>query len=274
MVSVFNYTDFRVFLAEWIAKQRLRSRIFSLRGFSRRAGFGSHASLHLILNGKRNLPAKGVPSLAKALGLKPKEARFFSDLVAFTQSASLHERHHYYERLIRHAKFRRAHEPGRHQLEYFSRWYYVAIREMVSLPDFREEPQWIVERLKGAISEKEAAAAIKTLLKLNLCSRDADGRLEPSCRSIATSDEVASMAVAAYHEGMTGRAAKALKEDPLKELHFSALTVPISGKTFEKVKERLNEFRRELRAILEDDDHPEEIGQINLQLVKLTRRVA
>lgn len=274
LLSIFHYTDFRAFLADWIADRRQSQRGFSLRLFSRRAGFGSHASLHMILTGKRNLSAKALPRLAETMDLDTREARFFADLVAFSQAVSHHERQHHYKRMVRHAKFRTAHEPERHQLEYFSRWYYVAIREMLSLPDFQESGEWISKRLKGAIRPEEATWALKVLRRLKLIGRDARGKLRPLDQSIATSDDVASLAVAQFHGDMTHQAAKALKDDPLRELHLSALTMPLSRKNFEKVRQRLNAFRRELRSLLEDEKHPEEICQINLQLIKLTRRVA
>ncbi len=274
MVSVFHSTDYRQFLSDWIAEHRQSSKAFSLRGFSRKAGFASHSSLHLVLIGKRDLTEASVPKLAKAMRLTAKEQRFFADLVAFTQAATHHERHHYYQRLLRHARFRDAHEPEGHQLEYFSRWHYVAIREMIGLPDFREDATWISRRLKGAVTPAEVTEAIEVLLRLKLCIRDAGRKLQPANRSIATSDEVASLAVAQYHEAMIERTAEALKNDSLEQLHLSALTVPLSAKGFERVKQRLNEFRRELRALLEDEKDAEEICQINLQLIGLTRRLA
>lgn len=274
MVSVFHFSDFRKFLSTWIAEQRQTVTTFSLRGFSKRAGFASHASLHLVINGKRELTDGMIQKVARALKLSAIEARFFADLVKFTQAETTLERQHHYQRMVQHAKFRAAHQPERNQLEYFSQWYYAAIREMISLPDFCENPHWIAQRLKSAITAEQAAEAIRVLIRLNLCWRDTQRKLRLVHENIATADKVASLAVAQYHEAMIHRAATAIKSDPLKEVHLTGLTVCLSSKTLKKVKERLHEFRRELCALLQEDDHPEEVYQINLQMIGLTRRVA
>lgn len=274
MISVYQYSDYRKYLNDWIAERRQESRHFSIRNFARKAGFTSHSYVHMVISGKRTLAEEKAVKLATALKLDDKQTCFFLDLVAFTQAQTHQDRQHYYRRLTRHAKFRNTHQIERRQLEFFSRWYYAAIREMMTLPDFRGDPEWISRRLKDAVTPQEVSEALDKLVDLDLCSRDTAGRWHVVNKSIATSNDIASLAVAKYHEAMIARAANALLQDPSSERHISALTVSLSAKTFEKIKQRLNEFRQELRALLEDEEHPDEVCQINLQLIGLTRRCA
>lgn len=271
MPSLFTYTDYRAFLRDWCAERRRSSRAFSFRNFARMAGLSSYSLLPMVMAGKRSLTEETIPKVAKALKLENNERRFFADLVHFNQGSTAHEKTHYYRRLLRHAKFRSAHPLARQQFEYLSKWHYAAIRELMALPRFQEDPAWIARRFQGAINERDAAQAIQVLLRLGLCKRDARGRLRPVNDHLTTANEVASLAAVQYHHAMIGRAAEALKNDHGNERHISAITAPMSRVTFQRIRKRLQEVRDEIYTILIEDRSPADIYQFNLQLFRLTK---
>lgn len=77
--------------------------------------------------------------------------------------------------------------------EYLSKWYHAAIREMVLLDGFREDPSWIVRKLKGLVTDKEIKESIALLLSLGLVARDKFMRLKQVDRNLATDAEVADL---------------------------------------------------------------------------------
>jgi len=271
MISVYKYTDYREFLKDWWVARRAQGRKFSCRNFARVAGFKSYSFISMLIAGDRNLSEDRVPGFVRALGLDQDEAAFFVDLVKFNQAETNSEKNHHYQRMIRCRKFLTAHKLELERFEYFSKWYYVAVREMVALPDFKEDPAWIAARLAPEIEESEAAQALEVLERLKLVSRDSRKRLKQSEKNIGTGDRVQSMHLANFHRTMIRRAADAISNLSSKDRTVSSLTVPMSRKKFEEIRQRICDFRKELRAMLEDcNEEPQEVFQINLHAFSLT----
>jgi uncharacterized protein (TIGR02147 family) len=224
----------------------------------------------MVIDGKRNLAPDTAKRFAKVLKLRNGESRFFADLVMFNQAKTNEEKNHHYKKIARNRRFRKAHHITRDHFEYLGKWYYAAIREMVTLPDFRDDPAWIAKRLKPSISKAEAEAAIEVLLKLGFIEYNDDKRLVTTDEGVRTDDEVKSLAAANFHREMIKRAHEALSICGAKNRNISSLTVAMSKDNFKKLKDRIHEFRKEVLALLEDGSDPDDVYQLNLQLFSLT----
>ncbi len=268
--SIFEYTDYRKYLADWCTHARAKGKAFSFRNFSRMAGIASPSYLKMVIDGKRNILPETIAGFARALRLTAAQARFFEDLVLFNQARTHEAKDLYYHRLLRCRKFRAANHLSRERYEYFSKWYYAAIREMVALPDFRPDPAWIAKRLRPQVTRAEAQAALELLERLGLVAVGKDGRMEICDGAVTTEDEVNSLVVVNYHKEMIGRAADSLTSAKGKERNISALTVAMSKQKFQQIKERIHAFRKEIRALLGEADDAEDVYQINFQLFSLT----
>ena len=141
--SVFEYEDYRRYLKDAYDASKAAHRSFSFRFFAREAGFTSPNFLKLVMEGKRNLTGESIPKFAKALKLGRQESEFFEALVFFNQAKSPQERTKHYERMTRSRRYREIRALEKEQFEYYSKWYYSAVRELVNLRRFREDPAWI-----------------------------------------------------------------------------------------------------------------------------------
>ena len=268
-VSVFGYTDYRLYLAAYYAAEKARRRAFSYRAFARRAGFSSPNFLKLVIDGQRNLGKDSVPAFAKALGLGPEEALFFADLVDFAQAATVEEKNRSFERIASSRRFRAARRIDGALFEYLSRWWMPAIREMAARTDFREEPAWIAGELRPRIRPAEAKRALRTLETLGLLVRDAGGRLVRGEPTITTGHEVRSVAVVNYHRQMLERAAEAIEAQPAARREFAAVTVCVRAETVADLKARVQRFCEEILERCDRDEEPELVYQVNVQLFAL-----
>ena len=175
---VFEYLDYRRYLADYYAHHKKHEYGFSYRVMARRAGCRSTNYPCLIITGKRNLASDMAMRFAEACQLSGDDAAYFSDLVAFNQAKTQREREHWYGRLSRFAQFRRVHRLTESQARYFERWYIPATRELAARPDFKADPAWIAGLLEPSISEAEARSALKTLLELGFLRERADGSID------------------------------------------------------------------------------------------------
>lgn len=273
-VHIFEYLDYRQYLRDFYAAQKARSKSFSHRAFSRRAGLRSSNYLSLVMKGQRDLSSEMAPRFAKACGLVKREADFFCDLVAYCQSLSIDERSRAYERLARFRKFRDAHRLVGEQTAYHSRWYMPALRELVTLPGFREDAKWIAAALEPKISEREALEALETLLKLGLLVRSDTGRLRQAQAIVTTGPGPLGHQIFAYHHGMIELAQRALDHLPREERDISSLTLCVTEASLPLIKRKIYEFRQELLQLAEAEASPERVVQLNLQLFPLSQRLS
>jgi len=270
-VHIFEYLDYRQYLRDFYASQKLKSRAFSHRAFSRRAGLRSSNYLSLIMKGQRDLSSEMAPRFARACGLDKQEASFFCDLVAYSQAKTTEEKNRYHERLARFGRFREAHQLLGEQTAYHQHWYMPAIRELVSLPGFDEDPKWIASQLEPAISPRQAADALETLCRLGLLVQGAGGKLRQAQSLITTGPGPLGHQIFLYHQGMLDMAKQALDRLPRELRDISSLTLCVAEATLPVLKQRIREFRQELLQLAELESCPERVVQLNFQMFPLSK---
>ena len=270
--SVFDFLDFRAYLRGYYEAQKARRAGFSFRTFSKRAGLRSPNFFKLVMDGDRNLGADSIPKFADALGLSGAERDFFTDLVAFDQAADSTEKNRAFERIAASRRFRTARRIDGLLLTYLSHWYHPAIRELAARHDFSEDPKWIAQQLRPAISPTQAAHSLELLLSLGLLERDAaSGRLLRGEPTLTTEHEVTALGAGNFHRQMLQRAAESIDDIPARLRDLAALTVCVSARTASQIKERIHQFREALTELCDAEPQGTAVYQLNIQWFPLSR---
>jgi uncharacterized protein (TIGR02147 family) len=270
-IDVFAYLDYRAFLRDYYNARKAAGRGFSYRSFSRRAGLKSPNYLKLVVDAERNLSADMAERFAQACGLKDDEVRYFVDLVAFGQAASLSERNQHYARLTGFQRYRNAHKLDMAHAAYYSAWYMPAIRELAARADFHADPHWIAAQLLPPITPSEATRALETLLELGLLVKEADGAIRQADALLSTGPETRGLHIASYHRVMMQRAMESIDLVPAHQRDISSLTLCLGEAGLRAFKERVQRFRKELLELSALEPKPEQVVQINFQLFPLSR---
>jgi uncharacterized protein (TIGR02147 family) len=270
-VDVYGYLDYRAFLRDYYAARKAKSKAFSYRSFSRRAGVASPNYLKLVIEGQRSLSAKMAEKFAQACGLDLDAGRYFAHLVAFNQAKTSSERAQHYGKLTSFQHYRRAHKLEIAHAAYYSEWYIPAIRELAAARDFREDPEWIADQLVPTITPLQAARALETLLDLGLLVRGEAERLVQADTILSTGPETRGLHITAFHRAMTQRALESIDLVPAQDRDISSLTLCLSRGGLRSFKERLQRFRRELLELSALESEPEQVVQLNFQLFPLSR---
>ena len=271
-VDVFRYLDYRRYLADYYLAKK--SKGFSYRAFSRAAGLGAPNYLKLVILGQRNLTAAMAARFAAACGLSGEAASYFTQLVEFNQARSVEQRNKSYARLVAFSRYRRGHKLEVAQAAYHSAWYTPAIRELAASPQFRDDPEWLAEVLWPKIRPLEARQALDTLIELGLLERDPHGRLRQHAPVVSTGPETLGLHITNYHAEMMRRATAAMELVPAAHRDVSALTFCVGPAGLAKLKQRIQEIRRELIELVEAEPERTQVVQLNLQLFPLTRSLA
>lgn len=267
--EVFAYLDYRAYLRDYF--EHASQRGLSHRGLARRAGLSSPSFLKSVMDGKKTLAAPTAERVAAACRLAGNAAEYFVRLVAFNQARDTDGKRAAYERLCAFGEWRRIHALDLARYEYFSRWYLPAIRELVTSPAFVEDPRWIARQLRPRVKVGEVQKALETLLALGLLARDEHGRLVQTSATVSSGLETGSVQLARFHRAMMERASEAIDTFPREQRDLGALTLCVDDAGLARLKQRLQEFRREL--LLDEPAHAgrrNRVVQINFQLFPLT----
>jgi uncharacterized protein (TIGR02147 family) len=270
MDSIFSYNNYRKFLADYYRDRKEKTRFFSFRYFSKKAGFQSPGWLKFIISGERNLAEGSIDKFSKALNLKENEHRYFTALVHFNQAKTEDIKNKYFQELIKLTPGPEFKYIDKSQYEYLSKWHHCAIRAMVELDEFTENPQWIAQCLNPQIKASAAAKSLKLLKRLGLVEYNNKGRLVIKDPVLSTGDEVQFLAARNFHKQMIALGLECLDRVPLPAREVSSLTLCISEKCFSDIKERILACEKEIMEMTaKDAEKPDRVYQLNFQLFPL-----
>jgi uncharacterized protein (TIGR02147 family) len=265
-VRVFEYDNYRKFLEDTYIQSRSLDRKFSFRYFARAAGYKSPSIFLELIKGKKNLSPKGILKIAQALKLNPEETVFFKNLVHMNQANTAEERIKYTKEVSRSKTYRKIHPLSDSQYRFFNHWYVTAVREVVNLPGFNEDPAWIAKRVIPNIKPQQAAQALDDLLKLGLLKRDDEGRLKQVEAFISTPDEVSSAYVTKWHQEYLKRASESIESVPREKRDISAVYFTVDRRNLKQIKEMVQKFRKEVLALAGLSEAKNAVYQLNMQL--------
>lgn len=249
--SVFEYLDHHQFFTHWYEWKQRETPGFSHRAFKARTGL-SLGYLTNILKGERVPEGESLDRLISGMELSPEADAFFRRLIRLKKAPDWHTRTEILAKIFADPAFEKAGALQTRRLEYMSRWYYVAIREMESMPDFREDSAWIQAQLRFPVPEEEIVSALEKLRRLRMLDDSTPTRLE-------TPLEVEGAAVVQYHRGMIDLAKEAIDRIPHRERHMAATTLAVPASLLPRIKSEIQRFVVEIANLV--DHHGAESGQ-------------
>ena len=273
--KVFGYTDYRKYLEDFYEFKKSSGRGFSYRQFSKSCGFSSPNFLKLVISGERNLSLDSIEKILGFLSLPEQEDQYFRILVRLNQEANSEVKSIYYEDLKALTPHRQRRDLNTESVEYLSHWLYPVIREMASLPGFKDDPYWIARRLTGRTSPKEIRKALTFLLTHGFIEKNSDG-YKVLDRVVLSSDEIKSLAVKRYHHNALDQAQEALEDLDLNEREFGALILILPEEALTELKGKLKAFRKELHdwAVSQsiEEKGQAQVVQYNFQMFTQSRK--
>jgi uncharacterized protein (TIGR02147 family) len=268
--SVFDYSDYRAFLSDSYEARKQVDPKFSHRYFSQKAGFKSSGFFANVLSGNRNLTITATLRFASALKLKKDERDYFQNMVGFCQAKTVEERSHFYEKMVccLHIDIRKL---AADKFEFYSYWYYSAIRELLFYYQFSGNYEGLAKQLCPPISAQEARKAIELLLRLGLICRQPDGTYHQNTPLITSGEGVTSLHITRFQRATMDLAHQALDRFSADVRDSTTLTMTLSSESFEKAKREVAELRKRLLAMAQSDMKVDRVYQFNFQLFPLTR---
>ena len=271
MISIYNYTDYKKYLGDYYRTQKENHPHFSFQLFADRAGFKSKTYLHKIINGKKCLARVSILKVAKALKLKQNETSYFEVLVNFNDARSIKDREYYFNCLQELGQSDPARPVLKSQFQYFSRWYFVVIRELITIQDFKDDFKLLAKSVEPSILPEQAEHAVKTLIDLGLIRKSPSGKYVQTDNALTTDPDITPLAVQVFQKECLKLASDSIEYHNNKVRDISTLTVGISQRGFDKISGEIAVFRKKLVEIVKNDNPADRVYQINFQLFPLSK---
>ncbi len=270
MVSVFDYTDFRKFLSDFYEEKKSSNKNFSHRYIARRIGLKSSGHFSQILSGRANISIGFIDRFAEFLQLNKRETPYFQSMVLFNQAKTHDVKKRYFEKMI---SFKEGviHTINVEQYEFYEKWYFTAIRELLSFYPFRDDYESLAGMLVPAITAAEAREAIVLLERLRLIRREPAGGYAVTDALITTGYDAQSNCINDFVGNALKLSKGAIDRFDRKERIFSWVSLSLSSQGYETIIEELRESRRRIMNIAANDPSPNRVYLFNFQFFPLSK---
>lgn len=262
--DVFAYLDFRRFLADWFAWKKSARSEFSYRVFARLSGL-SHSTLKNVMSGERSPSPPTLSGFARAMKLDEARQAHLQRLVRLDEARDLRQRSEVLEEILATPEHRLARPINATFQQYLSRWHYVVIREVLSLPGAPQDAAELAACFEGRLTRAEVQEALDDLRRLGLLRWDGD-RLVPGDLRLDSEAEV-SPDFRDNHRSMIRQALDALDRVPRLQRFFGAATVRVDEAQLQQLRNEALTWIRSMMNNVEQGVGPKDrIVQISVQV--------
>ncbi len=234
-------------------------------------GLSKSNAINHIIKGRRPLSKKAAESVAKALHLTGKQKRYFIAMVEYHNEKKASKKSELFYELYELKEKITSGTGQEHLLKYFSTWEIPVIGELAKCGDLKENVSEINKRLHFSIREKDIKDHIDFLCKNNILNRTEDGYLRRSSLDFSPGYATKNLLVASYHHQMIDLASQALSYFSEDKRDYSTMTIAISRKQVEKLKELIQGFQRKVMELEDTQDQPEQLYQVNVQMFPFSK---
>jgi uncharacterized protein (TIGR02147 family) len=273
-IAIFEYLDYRAFLHDYIAAKKSENPAYSLRMVAYRLGCDP-GFFDRVLKAKRNLSPQYVLKLAEVLKLNAKQKHYFELLVNFNQAKKQIEKDHFFKQLdiFRSSKVK---ETAVSQHAMYSQWYFVVLRELIgilSCKDASDETcRMIAKQFAPRVTPDQVRQALAVLQEVGVLTHKANGAFAVRERFITSGQDIPQVVVNRVLMQFMDLARLSIDLFGRQERSLSTLTFSISEKGYGKIREKLDQYRREILSIVnEKDEEIDRVYHLNMHLFPVSK---
>lgn len=266
-VNVYEFSDFRLFLAEYQAARQTKDKTFTRSRFCREIGLpNSRSFFNDIVKGSKPLSKVFLERFVKAMGLDPQESQYFRTLAQFNQSTQSQEREALFDQLVTlNQTPKRFVTPE--QYEFYRHWQHTALFALLDVVDFKDDFALLAKRVLPRIPVPQARASIALMKNLGLIRKNDRGCWKPVAKTLDAGGYVQNELIKQYQLQCLELSKEAMLLDTELPRNFSTVTLSVSRAGQEQIERKLQKFKAEVRAIAHRESEPaDRVLQLNVQL--------
>ena len=255
-MNIYKHISYRTLMEDWFGFKKENNPRFSYRLASRLIKSKSPSFIKDVIKGTKSLNTAQQDKFIDLLCVSQEEGEYVRQLYILEHATSSEIKHASMEKISAMRRMNSTFKIEGESYRYLSRWYCPAIREMSLQPNFRCDPQWIIDQIVPKITIEQAQEALQILQDLQMLSYTSPTEYTTSEGSFSTPMQVQGLAVHNYHEQMLSLAKGSVKLFPEEQRHLLGVTVSINKDLIPVLKKELNSMVARVLDVCEGDTSP------------------
>jgi uncharacterized protein (TIGR02147 family) len=254
--DIFQYIDYRKYLEEYYSKRKAFDSSFTHEYICHRLGQENAKSyFNNVVKGRTIVSPAFIDRFIDLLELKPDQAKYFRALVNYNQTASPHEKEFFFDQLVR-LNSTPHRVIDRNAYTFYKEWHHSAIRALLDIVDFKNDYKSLAIRLFPPVSVKQARDSIALLSQLGLIAKNAQGFYKPTDKMVVTGEFIKDAMVKQFQMKCLEHARNVLANGSNQAHRNVTLTASLSEKAYNRVSDRIQQMKTEVRSIVHKDELP------------------
>lgn len=271
MVSIFDYTNYSLFLKAYYEHEKSVKPHFSYQYLADKCGFKSKSYLYKVIKGEKALNVSSALRIASFMKLKKRETDYFEAIVQFTNSKQSSEKEFYFKKLQQFSGSSEQSIIRKHQYDYFTHWYNCAIRELATIIDWHDDYDYLAKLVVPHITARQAKQSVDLLCELGFITRTVHGTYERSDAVITTGADVVSVAVNQFQKKNLQLASEAIDRFARPDRSISTLTVSVNAEGVQRISKEIALCRQRILSLVAEYPEVDSVYQVNFQSFPLTK---
>lgn len=273
-LSVIGFTNYRIFLATYFAQEKKSNPRFSYGEWAKRLNSKDASTLTKIIRGQRHPGPRLIGQLVTYFKFNDSESRYFRSMI---QMEKVKE-----ESVLRlqvleslgklNVKTRPKKEIDSEAFALISKWYSLAIRQMVKIPNFKLDSNWIADHLQFPVAAGEIQQMLETLISRGFLSVSEESKVAVSA-PLDTINDKTDINVRNYHCEMLENAKTSIQKTATEEREFTSLTLAFQSSRIQEAKDLIRKFKADFDELLGEPNAGSDcdsVYQFQMQFFPLT----
>jgi uncharacterized protein (TIGR02147 family) len=264
-IDIYAYDDFRIYLRDCFNERQKQDPDFTYRTFAAEAGFSNPGFLNDVVKGRRKLSKDAEAKMIAGFHLSDNEAVYFKLLVSYGQAKDDEERSELFKQILsrrNRSKFARI-NPS--LAKYYQDYRYPLVRCAIKACDFRGDYEMLAAFLDPPLPLPDVKKTVRELCDWGLVTQDEQGRYTVSSNLVEPPETLMHLIPEMNGEWIK-HAFSALRRLPPAKRHISSILCSISDESYLRIQEKLEELRQWVFTVIEQDNNPGRVVQLNIQL--------
>jgi uncharacterized protein (TIGR02147 family) len=264
--NIYEHADFRRFLEAYQKNRFAVDPGFSRIGICKMLGLPNTRSYFTdVLKGKA-VSKNFVERFIQVLELDKEETQYFRVLVQFNQAENESERELLFDQLISLNRTpKKFIDPKSYA--FYKEWIHSSVRAMLDLLDVGEDLSPLAKRMVPSVPIRKIKESIRLLSGLGLVAKNPQGHWKATDKSITAGPYVQNELIKQYQLQCFELGKNAVLAASGKPQNMSTITISMSEKMRDKLFQKLQKFKSEVRSMVHKDGDPAAcLYQMNIQL--------
>ena len=250
---IFAYQDYKAFLRDYFHYMKIGDPDFSTRSLAARAKI-SNGYISTVLNSKQEITGKALAKIIPHLKLDATETSYLKLLCKLSMSATQEERIEAVRKMQNYKEFAKVNPQEALVLNYFTKWYYIAIREMANLPDFQINAKWIHEKLNFAVPISEVSKALEFLIQNQLIRIRPDGSFASGEGRIECEGNIYRFILTHFHKQFFELAAQSIDNTSRDLRSIKSHTIALTAEQYQEAKKLMDAALEGIAKLVKSKD--------------------